>query len=83
MSVESITASIVSALSAHELSDAEKQKISEIIQSSLLSTVEKTTDHHLETAVKCCGPEADLAHKIRHELNLKKNALIANLLGPH
>lgn len=79
---EQITESIASALSRHGLSDDDKQNISEIISASLINVVETTTDDHLSTAVSCCGPEADLAHQIRQEMNLKKNALIANLLGP-
>ena len=76
------TQSIISALSRHDLSDDDKQKINEIISASLVNVVETTTDDHLSTAMRCCGPEADLAHQIRHEVNLKKKALIANLLGP-
>jgi len=75
------TASIISALSRCDLSDTEKQQILEIISASLVNVVETTTDHHIKATVRCCGPEADLAHQIRHETNLKKKALIANLLG--
>lgn len=79
--VEKTTASIVSALSHHELSNEEKEHIKAIISTSLANAVETTSDENLSTAVICCGPEADLAHKIRHEVNLKKKALVANLLG--
>ncbi len=81
-SAEKTTASIVDALSQHDLSDADKQKINEIICASMVNVVETTTEDHLSTTVRCCGPEADLAHQIRNEVNLKKKALIANLLGP-
>lgn len=79
---EKTTASIISALSRCELSNDEKEQIKDIISNSLTNAVEKTTDDHLSTTARCCGPEADLAHQIRNEVNLKKKALIANLLGP-
>ena len=83
MSVESsindTSESIVSALSDHDLSDTEKEQITRLVEKLLVKTVEKTTDTHLETTVSCCGPEADLAHQIRSEVNRKKDLLISNL----
>ena len=79
---EKTTASIVDALSQHNLSEADKQKINELICASMVNVVETTTEDHMNTTVSCCGPEADLAHQIRNEVNLKTKALIANLLGP-
>jgi hypothetical protein len=34
-----------------------------------------------ETAVVCCGPEADLAHKIQEEMDKKRKVLITNLMS--
>lgn len=83
MSVESsisdTSASIVSALSNHDLSATEKEKIAQLVSQLLVKTVEKTTKNHLETTVNCCGPEADLAHQIRAEINRKTEMLISNL----
>ena len=83
MSVESsisdTSASIVAALSDHDLSAGEKEKIAALVGQLLVKTVEKTTKNHVETAVICCGPEADLAHQIRAEVNRKKDLLISNL----
>ncbi len=83
MSVESsindTSASIVSALSNHDLSAAEKEKIAQLVSLLLVKTVEKTTKNHLKTAVNCCGPEADLAHQIRAEVNRNTDLLISNL----
>ena len=78
-SIEDTTESIVSALATHELSDAEKEKITNIVSQLLVKTVEKTTKNHVKTTVNCCGPEIDLAHQIREEVNRKKEALISNL----
>ena len=78
-SIENTAASIVSALSGHDLSNQEKEKIEKIVGELLVKTVEKTTDNNLKTTVNCCGPEVDLAHQIREEINRNKNLLISNL----
>ena len=78
-SIEDTTAAILAALPNHDLSDAEREQISDIVSKLLVKTVEKTTKNHQETAVNCCGSEIDLAHQLREEMNLKKDALISNL----
>ncbi len=78
-SIEDTTASIMSALSTHDLSDSDREQISNIVSQLLVKTVEKTTKNHLEAADSCCGPELDLAHQIREEINRKKDVLISNL----
>ena len=78
-SIEDTTESIMSALSSHDLSDSDREQISNIVSQLLVKTVEKTTKNHLEAAANCCGPELDLAHQIREEINLKKDVLISNL----
>lgn len=69
------------ALGQHNLSDQEKAEILRIIGKSLMKTVEETTETHNAAMVTCCGPEADLAHKIADEVERKKQALIANLMA--
>ncbi len=78
-SIDDTTAAILAALPNHDLSDAEKEQITEIVGQLLVKTVEKTTKNHVETAVNCCGPEIDLAHQLREEINRKKELLISNL----
>lgn len=78
-SIDETTAEIVAALGRHDLSDAEKQRLAGIVSELLVETVEKTTENHIETSNNCCGPELDLAHQIRAEMNRKKKALISNL----
>jgi hypothetical protein len=78
-SIDDTTAAIVAALSRHELSDAEKSEVRDIVSKLLVKTVEHTTSNHIETSTNCCGPELDLAHQIRAEMNRKKDALISNL----
>lgn len=78
-SIDNTTESIMSALATHDLSDADRDEIARIVSKLLVKTVEKTTKNHLQTALNCCGPEADLAHQIRDEINRKKELLISNL----
>ena len=72
---------IDAALSDYDLSESEKDAILKIIEKSLIRTVEETTDTHRQATVICCGPEADLAHKIQEEVERKKNLLISNLMA--
>ena len=78
-SISDTSASIVEALANHDLSAAEKEQIAVLVSQLLVKTVEKTTKNHVETTANCCGPEIDLAHQIREEMNRKKNLLISNL----
>jgi hypothetical protein len=78
-SIENTTDEIMSALSGHDLSDADKEKVSKIVSQLLVKTVEKTTKNNLKTTANCCGPELDLAHQISEEINRQKQLLISNL----
>ena len=78
-SIENTTNEIMSALASHDLSEAEKEKVSKIVSQLLVKTVEKTTKNNLETTANCCGPELDLAHQITEEINRQKQLLISNL----
>lgn len=62
-----------------DISDEERQKIVRIIEKSLIKTVEQTTQSHNKATSNCCGPEADMAHKISEEVRRANVALIANL----
>ena len=72
---------IDAALTDYDLSEDEKGAILKIIEKSIIRTVEETTVSHREATVICCGPEADLAHKIQEEVERKKEMLIANLMA--
>ncbi len=74
------TLAIEDALSA-DLSEDEREKISQILEAALIKSVEQATESHHEATVICCGPEADLAHKIAEEMGLANKALIANLMA--
>ena len=61
------------------LTESELSSISTIINETLIKTVGQATNNCREAAVICCGPEADIAHKIAHEINQAQKVLITNL----
>ena len=61
------------------ISDAETHVISKIIEQALIKAVNQASEQCTSAAVVCCGPEADLAHKIAEEVDRAQYALIANL----
>jgi hypothetical protein len=67
-----------SALSA-DVPAAEREAILDIVRRAMLDSSSRTTREMKETAVVCCGPEADLAHKIQEQIEKKRDMLIANL----
>ncbi len=69
------------ALADYDLSEEERTQILKIIENSMVKTIKETADSHNEVTVVCCGPEADLAHKIQEEAERKTQALIANLMA--
>ena len=72
---------IDAALDDYDLSEQQKAEILNIIGKSLVKTAEEMTEAHHAATVICCGPEADLAHKIEEEVERKKKALISNLMA--
>ena len=73
-----VTQELDTALSA-DLPAAEREAILDIVRRAMLDSSSRTTREMKETAVVCCGPEADLAHKIQEEMDKKRDMLIANL----
>jgi hypothetical protein len=61
------------------LTEPETEAISKIIEHALIKAVNQATEKYTSAAVICCGPEADLAHKIAEEVDRAQYALIANL----
>ena len=72
---------IQSAFPDADLSEQTRAKLASIIERALTRTVEKTAHAHREATVVCCGPEADLAHKINEEVQRANIALTANLMA--
>ena len=63
------------------ISEEERSKISRIIEKTLIKTVERATQTHSKATANCCGPEADIAHKISEEVRRANIALTANLMA--
>jgi hypothetical protein len=55
--------------------------VSSIIQDALVEAVNESSRTCSTAAVVCCGPDADLAHKIAEDVERKRYALLANLLS--
>jgi len=66
-------------LGDQELSQSQTDELRSILESTLKQTVEQFRKINKDTVVHCCGPEADLAHKISAEMKLKTDILISNL----
>lgn len=66
-------------LAESEMTPSQSEEIRSILESSLKQTIEQCRKFNSDTAVQCCGPEADLAHKIAEEMRLKTEVLISNL----
>ncbi len=73
-----VTQAVDDAIST-DMPAAERDAILKIVQQALLDASDKTHKECKEAAVICCGPEADLAHKIQEEMDKKRDMLIANL----
>jgi hypothetical protein len=71
---------VENAISA-DLSAEDRAAISKIVQQALLDGSGFTHKEYKEVAVICCGPEADLAHKIQKQMDQKRDLLISNLMS--
>ena len=63
------------------LTESEAATISKIVQDTLVKAVNESTKSCTTAAVICCGPEADLAHKISEDVERARYALLANLIS--
>ena len=75
-----VTQELDTALS-DDLPAAEREAILDIVQRAMLDSASRTHREMKETAVVCCGPEADLAHKIQEQMDKKRSVLVANLMA--
>ncbi len=66
---------------ADDLPAAERDAILDIVRRAMLDSAKRTHREMKETAVVCCGPEADLAHKIQEQMEKKRSMLVANLMA--
>jgi hypothetical protein len=75
-----VTQELDNALS-DDMPTVERDTILKIVQQAMLDASSRTHRELKETAVVCCGPEADLAHKIQNEMDKKRDMLVANLVA--
>lgn len=72
--VEKINATLDGALGEQELT-----RVAKIVEDALVRAVNESVKSCSNAAVVCCGPEADLAHKIAEDVDRARFALLANL----
>ncbi len=70
---------LMNAIEDYEFSENQKQVLEELIENSIVQAVNQASKVHNETTIICCGPEADIAHKIAWEAEQKTQLLISNL----
>ena len=75
-----VTQALDNAIAA-DLPAEERDAILKIVQQAVLDASSRTHEELKEAAVVCCGPEADLAHKIQEQMDKKRDMLIANLMA--
>lgn len=64
-----------------DISAAEREAILEIVRKAMIDTASRTHREMKDTAIVCCGPEADLAHKIQEQMAKKNTVLVTNLMA--
>jgi len=64
-----------------EFSEEERAAIKKIVRKALLDATSVTHEASKQAAVACCGPEADLAHKIQEKMDKGRDMLVANLMS--
>ena len=77
---ERITQDLCNAVSV-DLAAEDRAAISGVVRKALLDVSGRTHEAYKDVAVICCGPEADLAHKMQEEMDKKRDMLIANLMA--
>jgi hypothetical protein len=77
--VEDTTSALLESLPDHEFTEEQKKAIQALIENSMVQTVREARKVNKEAIIQCCGPEADMAHKIADETRRATNSLIANL----
>ena len=82
MNLEKLSKRVVGELDdalADDIPADQREAILEIVRRAMLDSSSRTTREMKATAVICCGPEADMAHKLQEEMDKKRDMLIANL----
>jgi len=77
--VEDTTAALMQVIDDYEFSEEQRRALRAVVEKSIAKAVEQARVAHKEATVFCCGPEADIAHKIEWEAKQKTNLLISNL----
>ncbi len=66
-------------LATDNWTDKEKDQAAKIIEQAIMKTVNEFCDTSSKTVSRCCSADQDKAHKLQEEIELARNAIIANL----
>ena len=64
-----------------ELTQDQRDQLARLVHASMRKVADQCCEAHREVTVQCCGPEADLAHKIAQEARQKTDLLVSNLMS--
>ena len=83
MNLENLVSRVTDELGAalSDLPADEREAILDIVQRAMLDSATRTHRELKQTAVVCCGHEADLAHKIQEQMDKKRDVLVTNLMA--
>lgn len=70
---------LISSIPGLEFTEDQQDEVRRLVTAALEQTVDQSADVYRKTTVMCCGPEADLAHKINEESERQTRLLISSL----
>lgn len=71
--------SLVRSIPGLEFTESQKDEVRRLVLESLTNTVDESAAVYRDATVVCCGPEADLAHKINAEADRRTQLLMSSL----
>jgi hypothetical protein len=77
----STVASLETAFPGYDFTDEQKSDVKKLIESTLEEAVKQAALAHREATARCCGTEADMAHKINEASRRKTDLLVSNLMN--
>ena len=75
-----VTKDLCKAIST-DLGAEDTAALAAIVRKALLDVSGETHKAYKDVAVVCCGPEADLAHKIQERMDQERDMVITNLMA--
>jgi hypothetical protein len=71
--------SLVRSIPGLEFTETQQDEVRRLVLEALGNTVDESAAVYRDVTVVCCGPEADLAHKINEEADRRTQLLISTM----